>query len=88
MSPRCLGVPGRLRVVYSEFGGLITARGAVAPVKYRIVDPRTGDLIGEGKRDAVTRVLEGTGDPRVYIFCDESRLSRGRYRNRRSAWPI
>jgi len=71
ISPRALGVPGRLQIVYSEFGGLITGRGADAPVRYRIVDPRSGELIGEGRRDAGTRVLEGTGDPWVYLFCDE-----------------
>jgi hypothetical protein len=72
ISPRALGVPGRLQIVYSEFGGLITARSADAPVMYRIVDPRSGELIGEGRRDAGTRVLEGTGDPRVYIFATSS----------------
>jgi hypothetical protein len=72
ISPRALGVPGRLQIVYSEFGGLITARSADAPVMYRIVDPRSGELIGEGRRDAGTRVLEGTGDPRVYVFATSS----------------
>ncbi|MDQ6671321.1 MAG: hypothetical protein M3069_11330 [Chloroflexota bacterium] len=33
LAPRCLGIPGRLQVVYSEFGELITAPGAAAPME-------------------------------------------------------
>jgi hypothetical protein len=40
------------------------------PQRYRVVDPRTGEVLREGVRDG-PRILDEGGGPRVYICCDD-----------------
>jgi hypothetical protein len=67
---RGLLVPGRLYVGYSEQGGPMMFYGDEVPRRYRIVDPRSGEVLREGTRDEQWMPDEG-GGPRVYICCDD-----------------
>ncbi|WP_225848671.1 DUF4038 domain-containing protein [Streptomyces sp. HPF1205] len=72
--PRGLLVPGVLYVSYCENGGPVQFRqdGAdLIPRAYRIVDPRSGELLAEGRREAADDPIPwAEGAPAVYICHD------------------
>src|SRR5262245_30479537 len=70
---RGLLAPGRLYIGYAEEGGPLMLFGEQVPLRYRVVDPRTGAVVREGTRASADEWLpdEG-GEPRVYICCDEA----------------
>jgi hypothetical protein len=68
---RGLLVPGQLYIGYTEQGGPMMFYGEDVPKRYRVVDPRTGEVLREGVRDSPRMMEEGSG-PRVYICCDDS----------------
>jgi hypothetical protein len=52
-TPRGLSVPDKLFIAYNELGGplmLLLAETERVPHRYRIVDPRTGVVLGQGER--------------------------------------
>jgi hypothetical protein len=61
--------PGRLFIGYTEQGGPLRIYGNGVPTRYRVVDPRSGAVLGEGKRDE-EGIPDAGGGPRVYI-CHE-----------------
>lgn len=66
-------VSGRLFVCYSQDGGPLMLFGDDVPLTYRVVDPRTGDVVARGVRqDASEWIMDAGGAPRVYICCDEA----------------
>lgn len=66
-------VPGRLFVAYSEDGGPLMMFGDDVPLRYRVVDARTGVVVKTGVRaNASEWILDEGGAPRVYICCDEA----------------
>src|SRR5918911_1246737 len=70
---RGLLVPGKLYIGYTgESAGPLPLFGEEVPRRYRVVDPRTGDVLREGLRTSPDAWIPdaGTG-PRVYICCDE-----------------
>ncbi|HHX64974.1 MAG TPA: DUF4038 domain-containing protein [Chloroflexi bacterium] len=71
---RGLLVPDRLFICYTEEGGsLPIVRGDTVPRRYRVVDPRTGEVLREGTREAVNGLIpDDGGGPRVFICCDEA----------------
>ncbi|HWQ15453.1 MAG TPA: DUF4038 domain-containing protein [Roseiflexaceae bacterium] len=69
---RGLLVAGRLFIGYAEEGGPLMLFGDQVPLCYRVVDPRTGAVLHEGKRTAADPwIPDAGGGPRVYICCDE-----------------
>ena len=80
---RGLLAPGKLYIGYSEMGGPLKLYGDQIPRRYRVVDPRSGEILREGTRDAgwVPPGLPNSsagewlpdegGGPRVYICYDE-----------------
>ncbi len=71
LSPRGLRAGDALQITYQEDGGpLIPMQDEWLPAKYRIVDPRTGEVIGGGEHRP-GEVIDGPiGAPRVVIFHD------------------
>ena len=67
---RGLLVPGRLFVAYAEHSGPMMVFGDQVPRRYRVVDPRTGDVLHEGVREDMWLAATGDG-PRVYLCCDD-----------------
>jgi hypothetical protein len=70
ISPHGLRVPGELHVVYQETGGPLRMMGdRGTPPDYRVVDPRTGEVVATG-RLSPGEVLEPSTPPgpRVVIF--------------------
>ncbi|MBM4413359.1 MAG: hypothetical protein FJ040_07955 [Chloroflexi bacterium] len=54
-------------------GGPLMLFGDDVPLTYRVVDPRTGDVVARGVRqDASEWIMDAGGAPRVYICCDEA----------------
>lgn len=73
---RSLLVPDRFFLCYQEEGGpLILMDQATIPRPYRIVDPRTGEVISSGVLDegetGRTVIPAAGGAPRLYIFVDD-----------------
>jgi hypothetical protein len=70
IGPRGLSVPGELHIVYQESGGrlpMMQERGT--PPAYRIVDPRTGEVLSTGRlRPGETIEADPGRRPRVVIF--------------------
>ncbi len=69
---RGLLVPGRLYIGYTEEGGPLLIYGEQVPHRYRVVDPRTGEVLRSGTRAAGEWIADEGGGPRVYICCDEA----------------
>ena len=71
---RGLLVPGRLYIGYVEEGGplILLDDDRRVPLRYRVVDPRSGDVLREGRRKSCDEPIpdEG-GGPRVYICCED-----------------
>jgi hypothetical protein len=72
LCPRGLSVPGRLHIGYAEHGGpLRIFDGANLPRRYRVIDPRSGAVLDEGKRDdPADPVPAEYGAPLVYVLHD------------------
>jgi hypothetical protein len=69
---RGLLVPGLLYIGYAEQGGQLRIVGEQVPLRYRVVDPRTGEVLREGRRaSAQEGIPDAGGGPRVYICCDD-----------------
>jgi Protein of unknown function (DUF4038)/Domain of unknown function (DUF5060) len=68
---RGLLAPGRLFICYAEQGGPLMIFGDQVPLRYRVVDPRSGAVLREGVRAAADPwIPDDGGSPRVYICCD------------------
>lgn len=63
---RGLLVPGQFYVGYTEEGGPLMTYGEDVPRRYRVVDPRSGEVLHEGTRDS-QRIPDQGGGPRVYV---------------------
>jgi hypothetical protein len=62
-------VPGKLLLIYLPEGGdLVLARTDGVPAEYRVIDPRTGEVISHGRGHDPVPLSEGA--PRIVIFCD------------------
>jgi hypothetical protein len=69
---RGLLVPHKLYVGYTEEGGPLMMFGDQAPLSYRVVDPRNGKVVREGRRSPPSEwIPDEGGGPRVYICWDE-----------------
>jgi hypothetical protein len=65
---RGLLVPGKLFIGYQEAGGQLRLFGDQVPLDYRVVDPRTGEVLQEGRRTSASDPINDEGGaPRVYI---------------------
>lgn len=65
-------VPGKLYIGYAEEGGLFPLFGESVPRPYRVVDPRTGEVVHRGTRaSADSPIPDSGGEPRLYICCDQ-----------------
>jgi Protein of unknown function (DUF4038)/Domain of unknown function (DUF5060) len=64
---RAVGVPGRLWLCYRENGGPISVRDDRVPRDYRVIDPRTGEVVATGTLAGDGLILDDGGAPRVYI---------------------
>jgi hypothetical protein len=73
LAARCLIVPGRLFVNYASNGGpLHLTSDEPLPLNYRVVDPRDGAVVAQGRRaHPKDPIPDPGGEPRVYICCDE-----------------
>jgi hypothetical protein len=70
---RGLLVPGKLFVGYTEEGGPLMMFGDQVPLRYRVVDPRSGVVLREGRRASPSEwIPDDGGGPRVYICCEEA----------------
>ena len=68
---RGLAVPGQLFVLYLPDGGGTGILSLDVPRAYRVFDPRTGKITGEGRLpDQVPAPIDsgGAGEPRVVVF--------------------
>lgn len=67
---RGLLVPGELYIGYAEEGGAQMVFSDDVPHPYRVIDPRTGEIIAEGVRAPTEQWIPDAGDgPRVYVCC-------------------
>jgi hypothetical protein len=64
---RGLLVPNTLFIGYSEAGGPLFMFGEQAPRRYRVVDPRTGEVLRRGVREGAAPIPDEGGGPRLYI---------------------
>ena len=69
---RGLLVPNRLFICYSENAGPLMLFGEYVPRRYRVIDPRSGDVLRQGTRASADEWILDEGDgPRLFICCDE-----------------
>jgi hypothetical protein len=71
---RALAVPGKLFVLYLPKGGNVAILSRDVPRPYRVFDPRTGELLSEGRLPDTepAQAIAGPGDePRVLVFAHE-----------------
>jgi hypothetical protein len=70
IAPRGLRVPGRLHVVYQEYGGILMMKqDHVTSADYRIIDPRTGKTTAAGTlRTGEVIEADPAREARVVIF--------------------
>ena len=73
LAARCLIVPDILFINYSATGaGFLPISDHSLPSAYRILDPRSGEVLHRGRLTGANEALPDTGDgPRVYIMWDE-----------------
>jgi hypothetical protein len=68
---RGLLVPNKLFVCYTEAGGSLKIYGEQVPQRYRVIDPRTAAVVGEGMRASADDLIPDPGGaPRVYICAE------------------
>jgi len=72
LAPRCLATGTELLIIYASDGGpQVPQSDEQWPLRYRIVDPRTGELVGDGRRaDSWDPIPDHGGAPRVYVCWD------------------
>jgi hypothetical protein len=72
LAPRCLAAGAELLIIYASDGGpQVPQSDQQWPLRYRIVDPRTGELVGDGRRkDSFDPIPDHGGAPRVYVCWD------------------
>lgn len=65
--------PDKLYIGYTEHGGpLEIVSGKQIPRHYRVIDPRTGEVLKEGTRFSANEwIPDDGGGPRVYICCEK-----------------
>jgi hypothetical protein len=71
---RGLAVPGKLFVLYLPEGGNVAILSRDVPRPYRVFDPRTGEVLREGRLPDADRAQADAGsdgEPRVLVFTDE-----------------
>lgn len=69
---RGLLVPDKLYIGYADEGGPLMIFGEQVPRRYRVVEPRTGEVVREGTRGPTHEwIPDEGGEPRVYICWDE-----------------
>ncbi|GAA4968513.1 DUF4038 domain-containing protein [Kineococcus glutinatus] len=75
LNPRGLLVPGVFFLTYAEDGGPLRVLDAgPLPEPYRVVDPRTGDVLSQGVLTDVQGTIEApAGAPLLYVFCEDFR---------------
>jgi hypothetical protein len=65
---RALSVPGRFLLCYRANGGLVSVRDDTVSLDYRVVDPRTGEVVAAGTRATHSDPIPDPGGaPRIYI---------------------
>ena len=72
---RGLLIPDELFVLYLPNGGSTPIVSVEVPRSYRVYDPKSGEVVGEGRLPETTKasVSSGTGDqPRLVVFYDET----------------
>jgi hypothetical protein len=68
LDPRALSGRDGMLLIYKENGGDVLIFDESVPLSYRVVDPRTGDVVSQGIRAAPTDgISDPGGQPRVYI---------------------
>jgi len=71
LSPRGLRVPGRLQIIYQANGGILSPmREDGLPLRYRIIDPTTGELVEEGQHVPGQPIWDSRSLPRLVVFQD------------------
>jgi len=72
LAPRSLAAGTELLIIYASDGGpQVPQSDEQWPLRYRIVDPRTGELVGDGRRaDSWDPIPDHGGAPRVYVCWD------------------
>jgi hypothetical protein len=66
---RGLSVPGALLLLYREGAREVKLMERDLPPHLSVLDPRTGEVIGQSVLDPLTEVLDNPlGDPRLYVF--------------------
>ena len=70
INPRCLRVPGKLEIIYQQYGGALRMmQDRETPRDYRIVDPRTGKTTATGQLGPGDMIDEDPARaPRLVIF--------------------
>nr|WP_240896641.1 DUF4038 domain-containing protein [Kineococcus vitellinus] len=73
LTPRGLLVPGVFYLAYAHDGGdLRILDGGPVPRPYRVLDPRTGEVVDRGVRAGVNDpVPASAGAPRIFVFTDD-----------------
>lgn len=70
---RGLLVPGKLYIAYCAEPGPLMVVGEDTPLPYRVVDPRTGEVLRRGRRAGGSELIfDEQSGPRLYIFCEEA----------------
>lgn len=70
---RALLDPGKLFIGYAQEGGPFLILGDEVPLPYRVVDPRTGEVVRRGSRAGDREwIPDEGGAPRLYICYDEA----------------
>lgn len=74
ISPHCLIVPGKLFIAYQEQGGRLMIMNDQIGPNYKIVDPKSGEVLEQGVRNprdsagpSSQWIEHPAGQPRVYI---------------------
>jgi hypothetical protein len=70
INPYGLRVPGKLHIVYQQYGGhLRMVQDRDTPADYRIIDPRTGKVGATGRLQPGEMIeADPAREPRVVIF--------------------
>jgi hypothetical protein len=66
---RGLSVPGELLLLYRDGAKAVKLMDADLPRHLSVIDPRSGEVLGQAVLDPVPEVLDNPlGEPRVYVF--------------------
>ncbi len=74
---RGLAVPGKLFVAYLPEGGNLFLVSSDVPRPYKVFDPRSGAVVGEGRLPASGRAearVDARGQPRGVVFVEPTAL--------------